>query len=617
MALPKLDAERASIPGAGTTTAPLQWNSSNIATNSPETREMVMNYTLHEINWLVEQVEKNATDRRNQAIIQQSMGRRMLSKGEKEEIQSFKVHVKDDFFVLGHIPGKGAVLVQVGRLQHKEHLPPDMIQDEYHEPRVFVVQGIATSLASLTAPIRARFQKVHPSLLKKYPEFENALCMVHTTLLPYNNGITYMSIIGDPQTSHYATPQDMAAAMDKAVDAYRQAFPDGSLNSKDKMNISSRVALFHSLDPVKDASICRLTSSVRNQNVPVSQRGFPKRAELKKQAITTTILVSVMFWKPYQDRRNPHYDKMIQQATFGIGDGEGNNSKPFLLEGFKNLATQEVLVDDHDPCPFHRRFGEQCSCFADCCKSEYLRRMAKAKQKEIFMKMRLMYNPVGRVEAEKKEALAVSIGETTIIAPDLRIAFPDIGVVKLKVSPLLTHIIKERMDSCQLFHSSLEYKWIYWGYVPINIYQMGAMTFGDITLDPDTGVFEAETMTAERLTSLIPRMKYVCVDMPILEASLEMQPSYKMKPDPGAFEKNKALLQDGLQCEVHASINKQTNEGFVVQCGFCGISEKDGSPLLRCACKSTFYCCKKHQQKNWPDHKAKCNRIRGETVIRK
>eukprot|EP00978_Attheya_sp_CCMP212_P009775 scaffold23270_cov43-Attheya_sp.AAC.1 len=595
MALPKLNAERASALGAGSTTSPLQWDS-DISANSGETLEMVTNYSLQEIDWLVEQVEKNTTDCCTQAIIQQSLGRRRLSKGEKREIQSFKVHVHDDFFVLGHIPGQGAVLVQVGRLRHHERLPRDMMQDEYHEPRVFVVQGLVESLASVTAPMRARFQKEHPSLLKKYPEFEDSLCMVNTTLLPYNNGITCMfviamSIIDDIQTSHYSTPQDVAAAMGKAVNAYRLAFPGGSLNSNDKMNSSSSVALFRSLDPVKDASICRLTSSVGNQNISVAQRRCPKRAELKKQASTTPISVSATFWQSYQDQRHPRYDKMIEQATIGIGDGEDNNSKPFLLEGFKNLENQEVLVDDHDQCPFHRRFGEQCSSFADCCKSEYLRR--DAKQKENFMRMVLIYNPVERAEAETKEALAVSTGENRIIHSDPHFGFPDMGVVKLKVSSLLTHIIKEHMDSCQLFHSVLEYKWIYLGYMPIKIHQMGAMTFGDITLDPVTGVFEAKAMTAEQLAALIPEMKYVCVDhMPILEASLEMQPSYKMKPDPGAFEKNKALLQDGLQCEVRASINKQTNEGCGVFCGFCGISEKDGSPLLRCPCKSTFYCCK-------------------------
>eukprot|EP00978_Attheya_sp_CCMP212_P001408 scaffold2972_cov48-Attheya_sp.AAC.2 len=622
MALPKLNAERASAPGSEKNTAPLQWNSSDLTANSADTVEMVMHYSLQEIDWLVDQVEKNATDRRNQAIIQQCLGRRM-SKGEKEEIQSFQVHVKDDFFVLGHIPGKGAVLVQVGRLRHQEPLPHNMIQDEYHEPRVFVVQGLVDSLSSLTAPIRAHFQKEHPSLLKKYPEFEDSLCRVHTTLLPYNNGIIFMLTIGGPQTNHYSTPQDLAAAMDKAVDAYRQAFPDDSLNSNSKMNSSTSVALFHSLDPVKDESICRLTSRARNQNMlGVARRECPMRAELKKQASTTPIKVTMRFWQPYQDTSHPRYDKMIEQATIGIGDGEDNNSKPFLLEGVRNMENEEVLVDDHDPCPFHRIFGEQCSSFADCCKSEYLRRVAKATQNSNVMKMCLIYNPVGRAEAEKKEALAVSTGENTIVLSALlRIGYPDKGVVKLKVSPPFTRIIKKRMDSCQRFHSSREYKWMYWGHMPLNMGEMGVMTFGDITLDPDTGVFEARDQTAERLTLLIAEMKYVCVDMFILEASLEMQPAYKMKPDPVAFEKNKALLQDGLHwVAVHASINKEINEGFVLKCGFCGTFEEleeDGSPLLMCACKYIFYCCKKHQRRHWPDHKAECNRIRGETVIRK
>jgi hypothetical protein len=206
-----------------------------------------------------------------------------------------------------------------------------------------------------------------------------------------------------------------------------------------------------------------------------------------------------------------------------------------------------------------------------------------------------MYNPVGRAEAEKKEALAVLTRESKVIVPDLRIGFQDMGVVKLKVPPHLTHIIKERMDACGNFHSSFEHKWIYWGLTPITTNQVGVMPFGDISLDPETGIFEANAMTADRLAALIADMKNICLaipGIPILEASLEMQPSYKIKPDPVAFEKNKALLQDGLDFQVRALIDTETNEGFIVRCGFCGISEDDGSPLLRCACKSKFYCCK-------------------------
>ena len=87
----------------------------------------------------------NDCNRHNQLIIQQVLGRRVLSKGEKEEIRSWKFHIRDDFFVLGHIPGQGAVLVQVGWLQHQEHLPPHTTQDERApKPRALMVQGLAT-----------------------------------------------------------------------------------------------------------------------------------------------------------------------------------------------------------------------------------------------------------------------------------------------------------------------------------------------------------------------------------------------------------------------------------------------------------------------------------------
>jgi hypothetical protein len=51
-------------------------------------------------------------------------------------------------------------------------------------------------------------------------------------------------------------------------------------------------------------------------------------------------------------------------------------------------------------------------------------------------------------------------------------------------------------------------------------------------------------------------MKYFCLaTVPVLEASaLEMQPSYTMKPDPVAFKKNKALLQDGLEYQVQYAL---------------------------------------------------------------
>ena len=100
---------------------------------------------------------------------------------------------------------------------------------------------------------------------------------------------------------------------------------------------------------------------------------------------------------------------------------------------------------------------------------------------------------------------------------------------------------------------------------------------------------------ADRLAALIVEMKDICLAIPAIPiweeaCSLEMQPSYTIKPDLVVFKKNQALLQDGLECQVRASIDKGKNEGLIVHCGFCGVSEKDRSSLLRCECKHKFYC---------------------------
>jgi hypothetical protein len=248
------------------------------------------------------------------------------------------------------------------------------------------LQGFYLSLGTLTSNFQTHFQKKHPSLLKKYPEFKDGLCMVHATLFPYNNGITYMSIISDPIADHYETPQDMAVAMDKAVHAYRLAFPkDSEGNTKDvRVTNSPSVTLFRSLDPVKDAPMCRMASNFRNQKIPLTHQRDPNYAEQKEQAGATPILVNLMLWQPYEDRRHPRYDVILEQAT-GCIAGE-INSEPFIFQGFKNAGRVQSLIDDHEPCPFHRRTGEECPPFAGCCKSEYLKRLAKAKQKANYMK---------------------------------------------------------------------------------------------------------------------------------------------------------------------------------------------------------------------------------------
>ena len=57
------------------------------------------------------------------------------------------------------------------------------------------------------------------------------------------------------------------------------------------------------------------------------------------------------------------------------------------------------------------------------------------------------------------------------------------------------------------------------------------------------------------------------------------------------------------------TIDREKHRGW--QCAYCGKDEETmGKRLLKCACKTAYYCCKDHQKQHWKDHKAKCKRIR-------
>jgi hypothetical protein len=55
-----------------------------------------------------------------------------------------------------------------------------------------------------------------------------------------------------------------------------------------------------------------------------------------------------------------------------------------------------------------------------------------------------------------------------------------------------------------------------------------------------------------------------------------------------------------------------------IGCRYCGSSTREEelntnskpASLLLCACEMAFYCCKEHQVKDWPSHKAGCKTIR-------
>jgi len=131
---------------------------------------------------------------------------------------------------------------------------PEFFPRDVHEPRVFVVRGLADSIEDITMQSAVpRFRKEHPGIAKTYQDLPG-LCMLHTTLLPYDGGITYNTMICPKSGQYYHTPKDLADATRIAVDAARSAFNDNRTDGS-SLFLST---LYRSLDPEADANIRRL-----------------------------------------------------------------------------------------------------------------------------------------------------------------------------------------------------------------------------------------------------------------------------------------------------------------------------------------------------------------------
>ena len=99
------------------------------------------------------------------------------------------------------------------------------------------------------------------------------------------------------------------------------------------------------------------------------------------------------------------------------------------------------------------------------------------------------------------------------------------------------------------------------------------------------------------------------MEIPILDADIEMRPSHKMKPEEEILKQNMEIMQEeGLdELKISISINKKEHEGARCKCAYCGNTEIDhGANLSKCPCKLVYFCSKECQQAHWPNHKAKC-----------
>jgi len=183
--------------------------------------------------------------------------------------------------------------------------------------------------------------------------------------------------------------------------------------------------------------------------------------------------------------------------------------------------------------------------------------------------------------------------------------------------------VKWRMDNAQIYlpiiDSGVEYKWIYLGWIPVAVKGAGLLSFGDITLNTETGIFAASAMTADRCSALITRMKFVCSfgeavgdGIPVEDISLVGTQMGKSKPDKALLARNVEQLKEDFDMKASMDIDKVSRR--FRRCNYCGKSEEDAEDddfkLLQCACKKYYYCSKEHQKLNWKDHKAKCIKIR-------
>ena len=220
----------------GTEYHPFEWvqryHDSGDPTELWETLMMI--FVSENIDLLANQVERGLHD----AIFRQTFGTSLLE-SDKREIKSWTMHVQDEFFIVDH-RDDGAVFVQVGRLRDEEcceendNLNPN---PEYHEPRVFLVQGLACPVSIQASSAAESFKAKRPILAEAYPN----ICLVRTTLLPYHGRITCMG----PHTNcnrsdYYKSPKDWADATRVAVEAAKAAFnttTDGAGNNNNNSTV--------------------------------------------------------------------------------------------------------------------------------------------------------------------------------------------------------------------------------------------------------------------------------------------------------------------------------------------------------------------------------------------
>ena len=260
---------------------------------------------------------------------------------------------------------------------------------------------------------------------------------------------------------------------------------------------------------------------------------------------------------------------------------------------------QELIVNDNMVCPFHNEKAlGNAPKWKDCCKSDYLLRKSKSERTKNAPLIEAMTEPIteeeSRIIADSIKRFGGLVASNTpfSLLNYSRLGYLDCGTVRLKILTDFVPTLTEAYHKSYLFHSVKQHRWVYIGHCPFNLPAIGIMVFVDLTLFPLTGIIEGTARTAHCLTAIIIQMKKACkeFDVPIIDATIEMQPSHKMKPDEKHLKYNQELLQKDLEMiTVSQNIDKRAKEGMRRHCAYRGVDrKKDGVNLMKSPCKLAY-----------------------------
>ncbi len=581
---------------------PLHWPERDGLQRMPDSaRTIVLTHIWKNINRIADEIDNDDHDE----LFLRKVGRR-IQDADKTEIRSWSNHIEDDFIVVDHVPHVGSIFVQVGRLvEFEQSTGPVKEESDIHEPRVFCVQGLAT-------PMQEMCEGKHKMMMKSLPSLEKydlPISLIHTTLVPYCKGITYAVTAGPPGVSYYTTPQQYAEAIKIATDCYKKAIlKDQTANIQCKF--------YDTINPdIARRAWERVTNNERHNTEKWLREEYLGGDERENDPEMTLLRVQGMIWMPFKSSANftdPRSMSAIEEIM---------SERPLKIvrEGFKHRITWEIWCNDHEPCPFHRRLGAgDVRSFAECCKKQHLKRVEKARKRGEDLICEYWYNPV---EEEEADLIAKDPVARQNMLNTIRIGPHDVSDLKLRVPLSYVDEVKWRMDNAQLYvpivDNEVELKWIYVGWIPVGVKGAGLLSFGDVTLNTETGIFASTAMTADRCSALITRMKFVCSygeefgeGIPVEDISLVGTRMGKSKPDKAAMSRNIDKLEEDFDIKASMEIDKVSRT--YRSCGYCGKREtgEDDFKLLKCACKEYYYCNKEHQKLNWKDHKAICKKIR-------